>query len=92
MPVRRSGARPVGVPRPPPYDLFILVVAYTGLRFGEAAGLRVGDVDLDRARLRVEVSLVDVLGRLEETNPKSHRGRTVPVPRFLTCSDMPALP
>jgi integrase len=66
-----------------PYDLFVLVVAYTGLRFGEAAGLRVGDVDLDRGRLRVEVSLVEVLGQLEETDPKSHRGRTVPVPRFL---------
>jgi integrase len=68
---------------PPPYDLFVMVVAYTGLRFGEASGLRVGDVDLDRGRMRVEVSLVEVLGQLDETSPKSHRARTVPVPRFL---------
>jgi len=67
----------------PPFDLFVLLVAYTGLRFGEAAGLRVGDLDLDRGRLRVETSLVEVVGQLEETTPKSHRSRTVPVPRFL---------
>jgi len=68
---------------PPPFDLFVLLVAYTGVRFGEAAGLRVGDLDLHRGRLRVETSVVEVLGQLEETTPKSHRTRTVPVPRFL---------
>lgn len=83
------GARPsegddkLAMERPPPYDVFVHLVAYTGLRFGEAAGLRVGGLDLDRGRLRVDTSLVEVLGQLEETTPNSHRTRTVPVPRFL---------
>jgi integrase len=38
---------------PPPYDLLVVLLAFTGLRFGEVAGLRVGDVNLARGRLTV---------------------------------------
>jgi integrase len=35
------------------YDLVILTLAYSGLRWGGLAGLRVIDVDLARARLEI---------------------------------------
>jgi integrase len=67
----------------PPYDLLVIILAFTGLRFGEVAGLRVGDVDLARSRLAINWSLVEVGGALHRDTPKSHRRRTVPVPAFL---------
>ena len=63
--------------------VLVYVLAYCGLRFGEAAGLRVGDVDLARRRLRVERSISDVNGHLVTTTPKSHHAREVPVPSFV---------
>ena len=44
-----------------PNDVLVYVLAYCGLRFGEAAALTVADVNFDRARLRVHRSatLVD---------------------------------
>jgi integrase len=67
----------------PPYDTLVTFLAYTGLRFGEMAALRVADLDLERRRVHVGKNLVEVSGRLELGSPKSHRGRSVPVPRFL---------
>jgi integrase len=65
------------------YRELVYVLAYCGLRLGEAAGLRVGDVDLARRRLRVERSVSDVDGRLVATTPKTHHAREVPVPAFV---------
>ncbi|PXW26996.1 UNVERIFIED_CONTAM: site-specific recombinase XerD [Williamsia faeni] len=64
------------------YTSLVLVLGYCGLRIGEAIALRVGDVDLDRARIRVRRSATYVqgLGYVEGT-PKNHAARTVPVPR-----------
>ncbi len=61
----------------------ILLLAYCGLRWGEAAGLRVQDVDFLRARVNVVVNLVEVQGRLIAGTPKTHERRSVPVPRFV---------
>lgn len=58
----------------------ILVLAYCGLRWGEAVALRWEDVDEVRRRLLIRRSLGDVGGRLIETTPKSHAARTIPVP------------
>jgi integrase len=66
-----------------PYDTVILFLAYTGLRFGEMAALKVSDVDPARRRVHVGANLVEVSGRLHQDTPKSHRARSVPVPRFL---------
>lgn len=66
-----------------PNGLPILVLAFTGLRFGELAALRVRRVDLVRGRLQVAESVTEVHGRLEWTTPKSHQTRSVPVPRTL---------
>jgi len=60
--------------------LFAVMLA-TGLRIGEALGLRWEDVDLERHQLRVRQQLVDLPGREREfTEPKSlHGRRTVPL-------------
>ena len=66
---------------PTPGDrALILVLAYCGLRWGEAVALRWEDVDEIRRRLVIRRSLGDVGGRLIETTPKSHAARTIPVP------------
>jgi integrase len=66
-----------------PHRLVVLVVGYTGLRWGEAAALRVRRVDLLRGRIEVAESVTDVDGRMVFGSPKSHARRRVPVPRFL---------
>jgi integrase len=58
----------------------VLILAYTGLRFGELTGLNVEDVDIEARRVRVRRSIT-VGGRLVEGNPKSDAGRrSVPIP------------
>jgi integrase len=61
----------------------IRVLAYTGLRFGELAALRVCDVDLQRRRLRITQSSTEVNGRLVTGPPKSGSARSVPFPAVL---------
>lgn len=59
----------------------VLILAYSGLRFGELTGLNVEDVDVDARRIRVRRSITQVGGRLVEGNPKSDAGRrSVPIP------------
>ncbi|KLU10008.1 site-specific integrase [Kocuria sp. SM24M-10] len=65
------------------YPVLVLVLAYCGLRWGEAVALRVKDVDLQRRRLTVHENAVEVGGRIHVGTPKGHRARTVPFPRFL---------
>lgn len=62
---------------------FVLLLAYTGLRWGEATALRVSDVDFLRRRLRIERAIVWLHGEPIEGTPKTHETRTVPVPQFL---------
>lgn len=62
----------------------VLVLGYTGLRWGEAIGLRVKDVDITRRRIRVERNAVQITGsKFEVGTPKSHKQRAVPYPAFL---------
>jgi integrase len=61
----------------------VLLLGFTGLRFGEAAALTVRDVDLVHGRVRVHRSVTAVDGRMVYSAPKSHQARTVPLPRFL---------
>ncbi len=65
------------------WRLLVLVLAYTGLRWGEATALRVCDIDFDRRRIDVRRAFSDVGGRVVLGTPKSHQSRTVPVPRFV---------
>jgi integrase len=61
----------------------VLFLAYTGLRWGEAVGLRVRSMDMQRRRLRVEANAVNVRGTIFPGTPKSHEARSVPFPAFL---------
>lgn len=56
------------------YPLWVLL-ATTGMRRGEALGLRWSDVDLDAGRLRVVQTLVQVRGKAMIGEPKTVRGR-----------------
>jgi integrase len=64
--------------------LIVLFLAYTGVRFGELAALRVGRLDLLRRRAIIAESVTVVQGRGQVWGtPKSHEQREVPIPRFL---------
>lgn len=67
----------------PPYDLFVLTLAYTGLRFGEAVALQRRRVDLPGRTLLVAASLSDANGRLSLEDPKTHQRRLVTLPASL---------
>ncbi|HET7689763.1 MAG TPA: tyrosine-type recombinase/integrase [Nocardioidaceae bacterium] len=64
------------------FELFIRLLAYTGLRWGEATALQVKRLDLMRRRLEVVRSAVD-LGGVSYGTPKSHQQRVVPIPRSI---------
>ncbi|MCA2254806.1 site-specific integrase [Mycobacterium intracellulare] len=62
----------------------VYVLGYAGLRYGECAALRVGDVDTTRRRLRVSRSITYVTGSGNvEGTTKTHATRMVPVPQFV---------
>ncbi|MHC2999964.1 tyrosine-type recombinase/integrase [Microbacterium sp. HJ5] len=61
----------------------VLFLSYTGLRWGEATGLRLRDVDLNRRRVTVYQNAVLVGGELHIGTPKSHVSRSAPYPAFL---------
>jgi integrase len=59
----------------------VLFLAYTGLRWGEAVGLRVNNVDTLRRRILVRANAVNVRGTIVPGTPKTHESRSVPFPR-----------
>lgn len=65
------------------YPTLVLVLAYCGLRWGEATGLRVKHLDMLRRRCVIEENAVQVGSVIEVGTPKNHKKRTVPFPRFL---------
>ena len=66
-----------------PYQTLIRVLAYSGLRWGEVAALRVHRVDLLRRRLEVDEANTEVGGHVVQGTTKNHQRRSVPIPRFL---------
>lgn len=62
----------------------ILVMAYTGLRWGETIALRVRDVNFERRRLQVDQNAVEVGDTIYVGTPKSHERRSVAFPETLT--------
>jgi integrase len=64
----------------PPYDLLVLVLSYSGIRFGEAAALRRSHCDLEGSRLNIAESLAEVAGQLHFGTTKTHRQRVVALP------------
>jgi integrase len=56
------------------HPLWVLL-ATTGMRRGEALGLRWSDVDLDAGRLRVVQTIIQVRSKVAIGEPKTARGR-----------------
>lgn len=70
------------------YRLVVLFLAYTGVRFGELAALRVARLDLHRQRAVIVESVRPVQGQgLVWGTTKTHQRREVPIPRFL-CTEL----
>ena len=65
------------------YSLVVLFLAYTGVRFGEMAALRVRRIDFLRRRATIAESVTLVGGQQVWGTPKGHEHRDVPIPRFL---------
>jgi integrase len=65
------------------HSALVLVLGFTGLRFGEVTALTVRDIDLEHGRVRVHRSVTAVGGRMVFSAPKSHQARTVALPQFL---------
>lgn len=63
--------------------LFVTTLAYTGMRFGEGAGLTRRHVNLEGATVTVAASLSDADGIITMQEPKTHQHRVITVPAFL---------
>lgn len=66
-----------------PHGLVVLTLAYTGVRWGELAAIRVGRLALGARRIHIEESMTEVNGEAVFGPPKSHADRWVAVPAFL---------
>lgn len=62
------------------YAPLVLTLGFCGLRWGEAVGLQVQDVDVLRRRIYVRRNLSEVHGRLVVSTPKTNQMRWVPMP------------
>ncbi len=80
-----TGSRACGADREAAksYGLVVLFLAYTGVRWGEMAALRVGRINFLRRRASIVESVTLVRGVATWGAPKGHDRREVPIPRFL---------
>lgn len=69
----------LGKVSPPPYGLLAEFAAFTGLRAGEIAALRVGRIDLKAGTVFVARSATTVRGVLVEGEPKTKAGKRIVV-------------
>jgi len=67
-----------------PYRPLVLLLGIGGLRWGEAAALRVSDVDWLRRRVQLTRNAVTVNGHAVVGTLKSGKDRSVPLPQFVT--------
>lgn len=65
------------------HSTLIRLLAYTGLRWGEATALRSQDISLVRRRITIERNAVLVNGQTVVGTPKTYQRRVVPYPEFL---------
>ncbi|MCQ4083150.1 site-specific integrase [Streptomyces sp. RB6PN25] len=66
-----------------PHDLLIALLAFGGLRIGEAFAMRRGDIDVPRRLVHVDENLAEANGALVFDTPKSHQKRTLTLARSL---------
>ena len=67
----------------PDDGIVVLLLAYTGLRWGELAAIRARRVAPGARRIDIAEAMTDVKGRAIFGTPKTHQRRWVPVPTFL---------
>ena len=65
------------------HRIVVLFLAYTGLRWGEMAALRVGRVDFLRRRALIAESATPVRGAMTLGPTKGRKHREIPLPKFL---------
>lgn len=65
------------------HEALVLTLGFCGLRWGEAAALRVEDVSVDERRLRIRRNWVRAGSEFIETEPKTWERRDVPVPEYV---------
>lgn len=65
------------------WRVLVLLLAYGGLRWGEAAAVRRSRCDLLRARIEIREAVAEVGGRLYFGPPKTYQSRTLVLPSFL---------
>jgi integrase len=65
------------------WEGLVLLLSYCGLRWGEAIGLRVHDLDMLRKRASITENAVQSGTGMHVGTPKGHKQRTVPLPEFL---------
>lgn len=69
----------------PRYKALVYVLAYGGLRIGEALALKPSDIDLNKGTISVTRTATEVRGKLVEHPPKTNAGRRkVPLPQDVT--------
>lgn len=66
------------------YPTLVRFLAYTGLRWGEATGIRIKHLDTLRRRVTVEENAVLVNTTIVVGTPKDNETRSVPYPAFLS--------
>jgi len=83
--VTRQEVADIAAAMPAHYSSFPVVAAYTGLRFGELAGLQSDAIDLDRRRLEVKRTLVEARGQSPFLGPPKSEAsaRTIALPASL---------
>lgn len=74
-----------------PHAAMVQLLAYTGLRWGEAAALQVRDVSLLRRRLFVARNATLVNGTVTVGTPKNYQRGRVPFPQLLVPALEPAV-
>jgi integrase len=80
-----------GVDENPTDRALIRLLAYTGLRIGEALSLRVGDVNVKTRRVRIVRTLTEDHGRVVIGTPKSGNARTVSLHQFILDEILPLI-
>ncbi|MDO8731906.1 MAG: tyrosine-type recombinase/integrase [Actinomycetota bacterium] len=70
---------------PERYKATVYLLAWAGIRLGEAAELRRKDIDLKHSQIRVERAVYPIRGEYPVQTPKSRAGvRTIVLPEFVT--------
>ncbi|MDJ0952614.1 MAG: site-specific integrase, partial [Acidimicrobiia bacterium] len=70
---------------PDRYSSLAITAAYTGMRWGELAGLQMGDLDLLRRRLTIRRTLVEATGQPPQLGPPKSKAseRSIALPRVV---------